>query len=251
MLNFRNFIAETTLETHEVLNPLLWSKGKFDSASRNKLLELAEFWRENALIPRSALKDVLIVGGNANYNYTKYSDLDLHLYVDKSKIPDCDKEILDEYLKSKKSLWTLTHNVKIYGIPVEIYAQGTDEPYGENQGVYSLLKDEWIQKPKREKIDIEDSLVAKKAKYIMNKIDYFIDNRVDKPEIISDFKEKLRRMRKSGIEKGGEFSVENLAFKEVRNKGYLDKMQDYLVSLEDKKFSLTKADKVKNRRRDD
>ena len=28
-------------------------------------------------------------------------------------------------------------------------------------------------------------------------------------------------MRKSGLAKGGEFSVENLAFKELRNSGYI------------------------------
>lgn len=237
-------MIETTLQYHKELNPLLWSNEKFDAAARTTLLKLADFWRDEALIPKNAVKDVLVVGGNANYNYTKYSDLDLHIYVDKKKIPDCDKDILDEFLLDKKKIWTLTHDVKIYGIPVEIYAQGIDEPYGKNQGVYSLKNNKWIQKPKHEKIDVDDSVVSKKAKYIMHKIEYFIKSRVDKPDTIRDFKEKLRRMRQAGIQKGGEFSVENLAYKEVRNKGYLDKLQDYLENIEDKQFSLTTNDAV-------
>jgi hypothetical protein len=244
MFDFHKFFNESTLEYHKELNPLLWADEKFDAAARVSLLRLADFWREEALIPKDAVKDILIVGGNANYNYTKYSDLDLHILVDKDKIPDCDEEILDEFLKDKKKLWGLTHDVKIFGIPVEVYAQGLDEKYGKNQGVYSLKSNKWIQKPQRERLEVNDSVVAKKAKDMIHKIEFFINNKVDKPDIIRDFKEKLRRMRQSAVRQGGEFSVENLAFKEVRNKGYIDKLQSYLEKLEDKQFSLKKGDKV-------
>jgi len=45
-------------------------------------------------------------------------------------------------------------------------------------------------------------------------------------------------MRKAGIKKAGEFSQENLIFKELRNKGYLDRMNQYIKSKEDEKLSL-------------
>jgi len=243
MLYFSQFFNESTLEYHDELNPLLWSDNRFDPAARQALLKLANFWRTDALIPKEAVEDVLIVGGNANYNYTKQSDIDLHLLVDKDKIPDCDEEILDDYLKDKKKLWTLTHDVKIYGIPVEIYAQGLDEKYGPDQGVYSLLHNKWIQKPQKTKINLDDPVVKKKARDLKNKIRFIIDNKVDKIDIIKAFKEKLRDLRSAAVKKGGEFSVENLAYKEIRNKGLLDELQDYLDSLEDQTFSLKKRTK--------
>lgn len=237
--------CETTLEYHDELNPLLWSDGNFDASARAALLKLADFWREDALIPEKAVKDILIVGGNANYNYTKYSDIDLHLLVNKDMIPDCDDEILDDYLKDKKKLWSLTHDVKIFGIPVEIYAQGLDEKYGKDQGVFSLKHDKWIQKPKKTKIDVNDAIVRKKAKDLENKIRFIIDNKVDKIDVIKSFKEKLRNLRNVAVKRGGEFSIENLAYKEVRNNGLIDELQNYLNSLEDRTFSLKIGDKDK------
>ena len=244
MQGFRLY-CETTLEYHDELNPLLWSNDNFDAAARVALLKLANFWREDALIPKKAVKDILIVGGNANYNYTKYSDIDLHLLVNKDMIPDCDDEILDDYLKDKKKLWALTHDVKIYGIPVEIYAQGLDEKYGKDQGVFSIKNNKWIQKPKKTKIDVNDAIVRKKAKDLENKIRFIIDNKVDKIDVIKSFKEKLRNLRSVAVKQGGEFSVENLAYKEVRNKGLIDELQSYLDSLEDRTFSLKIGDKDK------
>lgn len=244
MQGFKLYL-ETTLEYHDELNPLLWSDENFDAAARAALLKLADFWREDTLIPKEAVKDILIVGGNANYNYTKYSDIDLHLLVNKDMIPDCDEEILDDYLKDKKKLWGLTHDVKIYGIPVEIYAQGLDEKYGRDQGVFSLKKNKWIQKPKKTKIDVNDAIVRKKAKDLENKIRFIIDNKVDKIDVIKSFKEKLRNLRSVAVKKGGEFSIENLAYKEVRNKGLIDELQKYLDSLEDRTFSLKIGDKDK------
>ena len=44
-------------------------------------------------------------------------------------------------------------------------------------------------------------------------------------------KDKLRDMRSSAIQRGGEFAVENLVFKELRNRGYLDKMSQHLRNL--------------------
>jgi hypothetical protein len=45
-------------------------------------------------------------------------------------------------------------------------------------------------------------------------------------------------MRASAIQQGGEFALENLVFKELRNRGYLDKLSKYIVNLEDRKLSL-------------
>ena len=47
-------------------------------------------------------------------------------------------------------------------------------------------------------------------------------------------------MRSAGLKKSGEFSIENLIFKELRNLGYFDRVNQYIQSKEDEKLSLTK-----------
>ena len=51
-------------------------------------------------------------------------------------------------------------------------------------------------------------------------------------------KEKFKEMRTGSIAKYGEFSHGNLIFKELRNLGYLDKMNDYIKSKQDQNLSL-------------
>ena len=45
-------------------------------------------------------------------------------------------------------------------------------------------------------------------------------------------------MRASAIQQGGEFALENLVFKELRNRGYLDKLSNHIKHLEDTNLSL-------------
>lgn len=56
----------------------------------------------------------------------------------------------------------------------------------------------------------------------MNQIDSVIENGTS--DNISDLQKKIRNARKSGLEKYGEYSPENLAFKLIRNAGYMDKL---------------------------
>lgn len=240
MDGFRKFLVEqeTTLRHHDKLNPAIWQGESLRPGVRDHLVKIADAWREYAGIPKAAVKDVLLVGGNANYNYTKYSDLDVHLLVDKEKMPECTAEIIDDYLKDKKTLWSLSHDIKIHGYPVELYAQGLDEPTSPDQGVYSLSRGEWSKKPSRKRVSLKDPLVAKKAKRYMDTIDGFISSKSDSVERMEALKTRLREMRKAAVRSGGEFSLENLVFKELRNRGYIDKLTDYIRNVEDHRLSL-------------
>ena len=233
---------KSTLESHETLNPKLWTGEKLKPQIKEKLLEIAKFWAEHALIPEDAIQDITLVGGNANFNYTDLSDVDLHLLIDKSKIAECEDKILDEYLKDKKAIWGLTHDLQIYGIPVEIYAQDISEKTSKDQGVFSIKNNKWLQKPSYKRITINHPLILKKSKSLENVINYFMQNKVDNIQLLNNFKDKVRNMRGAAIKRGGEFSIENLAFKELRNKGLLDKFTNYIVSVEDKKLSLGEND---------
>jgi hypothetical protein len=121
MLNPRKFLLEAlTLQYHSDLNPKFWVNIFLKEEVRKKLLEIAKEWLKFAEIPNSAVKDIVFTGGNANFNYTDDSDLDVHIILDKSKIPNCSDE---EYFKDKKLIWSLTHDISVYGAEVEIYAQ--------------------------------------------------------------------------------------------------------------------------------
>ena len=219
-----------TLRYNQQLNPKIWVGEAMKPEVRQGLVRIAEEWAEFANIPNSAIIDAVLVGGNANYNYTKYSDLDLHLIVSKEDIADC-PDLIDDYLRDKKQLWALTHNIQIYGHDVELYAQDRRDQTPSGQGVFSIMNSLWLRRPTYQEVDLSDPNIINKVRHYMEKIDFLIDNRADDREAFEKLKEKLRDMRSSAIQRGGEFAVENLVFKELRNRGYLDKMSAHLRNL--------------------
>lgn len=236
-MNFQNFKEQKlTFRYHDTLNPKFWDNLSLKKEVKVQLIKIANTWAEFAEIPKTAIKDILLVGGNANYNYTRFSDLDLHLVVDKNKLPNC-PDLLDEFLTDKKQLWSLTHDIKIYGHDVELYAEYENAPRPSNQGVYSL-KSGWIKKPVKDSPNIDMELLKLKVRAMMDKIDFLVSGKSDDVSEIKKLKNKLKNMRSSSIRKGGEYALENLTFKELRNSGYLDKMNKYTVSMQDKKLSL-------------
>ena len=72
----------------------------------------------------------------------------------------------------------------------------------------------------------------------MERIDDLIDTQADDITVLNKLKEKIRTMRGSAIQRGGEFALENLVFKELRNRGYLDKLSNYIRTIEDRNLSL-------------
>jgi hypothetical protein len=239
MLGFKQYIIEElSLQYHKTLNPLLWTKtGSLRPEVLKKLLQFADAWSTFAGIPKSAIVDIIFSGGNTNYNYTKASDIDVHIVVDKSKLPYA-KDFADDYLWDKKMLWTLTHDIKIKSYSLEPFAQDKEEKHPKNQGVYSLKSKSWIQKPTNLNLDFNNnSYVKKKSQHYKKVIDHMIAHKMSS-NTYDKFKKKLSNMRSSGITKSGEFSDENLVFKELRNAGYIDKMNKYIQTKQDKKLSL-------------
>lgn len=223
---------------HDKLNIKFWDDtSSLHAEVKDKLLQIAYKWGEFAKIPKEAINDIILVGGNANYNYTRFSDLDLHLVVDKSQIADC-PDLLDDYLRDKKKLWALVHDIKIYSHPVELYAQDENDSLPANQGVYSLIQDAWVLEPRRMQVDLADPLLIRKVRDMMEEIDDLIENEADDTNVLRKLQKKIRDMRASAIQQGGEFALENLVFKELRNRGYLDKLSNHIRHLEDTNLSL-------------
>ena len=239
IFGFADFLHEelkSTLKYHDVLNPDLWDGFELKDDVRNKLIEIGQTWISWANIPVEAVKDMILVGGNANYNYTEHSDIDLHILVDVDAIPNC-PDFIDDYLKDKKQLWSLTHDIKIYDNDVEIYAQDMNDGFPKDQGVYSLTDGEWLAEHVHQEVNLSNPNVQKKVLEYMETIDSLIASNAEE-EAFQKLKDKFKNMRSGGIEKYGEFSHGNLIFKELRNMGYFDKINNYIKSKQDEKLSL-------------
>jgi len=235
MKTFNQF--RSTLRYHKQLNPKLWRGEKLDTVVRLKLLQIADAWAEFAEVPKGAIKDVIITGGNVNYNYTKQSDIDVHLVVDYDAM-DCDKDLVFDYFMAKKSLWATTHNVTVYKFPVELFAEPVDTTRKIGQGVYSIKKDKWLQKPQFQDLDFsKDEMLGNKVEFYTREIENAIAGRVDM-SVANELKNKIYSMRAAAIQSQGEFSFENLVFKELRNRGMIDKLRDYLRTSKDTQLSL-------------
>ena len=235
---FIRFLKEEdlTLEYHDTLNPKIWDGDQLKPEVQAKLMQIAKKWATFAKIPDFAVTDIILVGGNANYNWTKFSDLDLHVVVNREDLADC-PDLLDDYLQNKKQLWALVHDITIYGHDVELYAQDKETPYPKKQGVYSVKDKKWIAQPKHENVDFRGPALLAKVKQYTERIDTLISTNAE-DESFSKLKEKFKNMRSSGLKKIGEFSMENLLFKELRNRGVIDRMTKYLQSRLDQKLSL-------------
>lgn len=229
---------ESSLQYHSELNPKLWQDGKLKEEVRGKLLQIAATWMKFANIPAEAVVDIIITGGNVNFNYTPLSDVDLHLVISRDSL-NPNRALIDDYLQDKKILWTLSHqDINIYGYPVELYAQDVNEQPHENQGVYSIQRNEWISMPRNLGLDFEsDHHLQKKVQFYKD----LIDKMISQQATVGTFemlKKRIKKLRGDSIAKSGEFAFGNLVFKELRNQGYLDKMDAYQKSKLDKMLSL-------------
>ena len=224
------------------LNPKIWDKEqKMKPDVKKTLLKIADDYFESLDLPGVDIEDVTMTGSLANYNWSKYSDVDLHIVVDYNDIP-VDKDLVTDFLKSKSDSWNQEHDVKIYGYDTEIYVQDENQEH-HSTGVYSILKDEWVTKPQKKKISFNDKSVKDKSNRFMDRIEDLYDkmDELENEEIVKRTKkliDKIKNMRKSGLEDGGEFSVENIVFKVLRRNGMLDRLYDIKTVAYDKSVTL-------------
>ena len=211
------------------LNPKLWHNGDLDLEVSAKLQDIAEAFEKFIGIDLPVI-DYTITGSNANYTWTEHSDLDLHLIV-KGTVTDAERELYN----AKKALWAEQHTITVKGLPVECYVQGEQEEH-HSTGVYSLVKDAWLVEPKKIKPQVDDSAVERKKDSMIHDIETALLSK--DLERIRRVKERITEMRKAGLERAGEWSVENLVFKILRNLGLIDTITEKIRELEDSELSL-------------
>lgn len=226
------------------LNSKFWSDFKFNEEVREKLLAIASDFYDHLNLDVPII-DIQLTGSLANYNYSSYSDLDVHIIIDFSKI-NKDTELVKKALDGSRFIWNLRHDIVIKDHDVELYVQDVNEQHT-SSGLFSLQEDEWIRKPIYNPPDIDEKDVLVKYNYYVNEIDKMeklieIKGLIpEEYEAISKRAEKLKHKiqsnRKECLSKEGEFCVENLVFKKLRNNNYIEKLIDVANKAYDKVYS--------------
>lgn len=232
-MRFEDLTAKANIGYHDNLNPAAWDGDQLKREVRLKLLMIAKVFIKYLDIPNFKVEDVVLTGSMANFNWTKYSDFDLHVVTDYDTL-ECD-DLAEAFYNAKKKLWNIEHDITINEHEVEMYVEDNDQP-AISQGSFSILKNEWINKPEYNPPKIDDSAVTSKAMSIAQIIDKVISKNDE--DALSKVIEKIYKMRQSGLDDEGEFSTENLAFKVLRNQGYLDKLHKARTAIQDHRLSI-------------
>mgnify|MGYP003113357286 FL=1 len=237
-------VEEESFSIQSELQPDLWDGDKLNDEVRERLLEIAEDFM-SGLEVEADIEDIRFTGSLANYNWSKYSDIDLHIVADFSKINN-DTDLVKAFFDAARMRWNDLHDIMIKGYEVEIYVENVNEKH-KSTGIYSLTDDEWIKKPEPESKDIDFETADKKARDYADRAEYISREIITKEQdfdrairMIERAKQKIRDMRKAGLEsEESEFSPENIAFKILRRDGVLDNLTDLKQQAYDAKMSLS------------
>jgi len=227
-LNMRSFLP------HDELSKKIWEDDENIRPDVQKALENIANEFLNYLKIDVDVEDVTFTGSYANYNYTPYSDIDLHIVIDFDKLSS-DEDLVEGFMNAKKSYWNDRYDITVNGIDVEIYPQDSSEEHV-SSGIYSIDQEKWIVKP--EKFQKEPNLKSANKKFQMLKRE--ISSAIESEDLnnVERLLKKLRDMRKSALNKSGEMSVENIAYKMLRSEDLIQKLYDLKFNLYGDSISL-------------
>jgi hypothetical protein len=237
-----------SFKVKDKLNPEIWDYADSENDKEphlkpeidERLLEISENFIGFLGIDVD-VEDVTMTGSLSNYNWSSFSDIDLHILIDFDS-SDIDKSVLRELFNAKQGMWNSLREIEVYGYEVEVYAQDANEPHF-STGVYSVMNNEWLVSPNKVKDTFDENKVLQKSLIWMDMIDgaerkSYLQDPDETLEIIKKIKDKLKKFRKCGLEDMGEFSYENLVFKFLRRNGYLGKLSELKNKITDESLSL-------------
>ena len=223
------------------LAPKLWTEGEeVRPGVKAALMDIVEEFMEGLDLDLD-IKDIIVTGSIANYNWSKFSDIDIHILVDFAEVND-DKDMVKRFFDAVRSNWNKLHNILVKGHEVEIYVQDEQEPHI-STGVYSLLNDRWLVKPKKIRPAIDRATATKKMKDLSREIHKLslVHDGGDYEEsfkMAQRLKEKIKKMRQHGLQSSGIYAPENLAFKMLRRAGDIEQLFAIYTQAYDKLYSL-------------
>ena len=237
-------VEKESFEVRTELDPKIWRDNELLSQIHDRLMEIVEGFIES-LSQDVKISDVRLTGSLANYTWSEYSDLDLHIVVDYSTL-DENEALVKSFFDAARMQWNNEHDIKVGGYEVEIYVENTEEQHLSG-GVYSILNNEWIVEPLPYEGEIDFATARKKSDDIttqVNLLGHIVRSGKFNSALksIERLKSKIRRMRRAGLQsQAREFSPENIAFKILRREGILKKLNDLKYNAYDKEMSLAES----------
>jgi len=214
-------------ETQSTLNPKLWDETSLKPNLRVKFTRIAKHFYDFLDI-NVPIIDIILIGSNANYNWTEHSDIDLHVVIDYQAV-NKNLHLVKNYMLAKKSIWNTNYPLTYQGMAIELYAQDWNDKLHSTVGQYSLAKGKWIKQPSADTVSIDDDVIDQKSQPIEFQIDALQESDPKLEIKIQNILLHLRRMRQTGLEAEGEYSIENLAYKKLRNSGHLERLKHLLT----------------------
>ena len=228
-----SFKMSDAIAFHDQLNPKLFYGQRLRPDVDEQLQVIARDFLSELGIRDLDVKDITISGSNAAFSYTPNSDLDLHILVDLSQYSD--DEVYQELFHAKKNLYNDSHDITINGIPVELYIQDASEPVV-SLGEYSILQDKWLRLPSKRRSNLDQTATRQKYEKLSKVAEYALHTKdLDK---LKKVLETIKRYRQAGLDLGGEFGPENLAYKVLRSQGVITKLYDLRDKLHSQRLSI-------------
>ena len=236
----KNIIS--SFKVQKELNPDIWlmdDEGyKMRPEIRDSLLKIVEDYEEFIDIDID-IEDITLTGSLSNFNWSEFSDVDLHILVD---FENPSESIEKKYLDSRRIIWNSLRDVNVKGFESEIYVQDSKEQHFAS-GMYSVMYNEWVVKPEEKEVVLDPHKILSKSKQWMDMIDQIEDSmeRTSPKELmgmVEDLKRRLKKYRGAGLADKGEYSYENLTFKFLRRNGYIGKLMGLKNKLIDKSLTL-------------
>ena len=195
---------KSTFDIKDHLTPEIWENETLKPEVKNTLVKIARDFFDGLELEGMEILDITLTGSLANYNWSEYSDVDLHIIADFSKI-DENIELVKGFFNAKKALWNRAHEI--------------------------LITNDWLAKPEVRSFEPNWDDISLKAESLMDQIDQlqelYDDGLYDDAYMTAvRLRDRLKKLRQSGLENGGEFSVENLAFKVLRRSGKIADLMD-------------------------
>ena len=228
-----SFKLSDAVTFHDNLNPKLFRGQHLHPEVELQLKTIAQDFLQEIGIHDLDVRDITISGSNAAYSYTDHSDLDLHILVNMKDLPD--DEVYREFFKAKKDLYNDSHDITINKIPVELYIQDASEPVV-SLGEYSIKDKKWLRLPTKRRANFDQNATKAKYEKLLDVIEKTLES--DKISKVNKVLKKIKQYRQAGLDKGGEFGPENLAYKALRSQGYITKLYDLRDKLHSKHLSL-------------
>lgn len=241
----------SSFNVQDSLCPEIWEDDLLKSDVRMKLLNIADDFIDYLSIDWVKPDDIILTGSICNYNWSEFSDIDLHILVDFTQV-DENIKLLKDYFNSKKTNWNIDHDtISIYGFPVELYVQDVNEEHV-SSGVYSLERDEWVVEPDPSAVstvDVDFKKVKEIVARFVNTVDELcdmLDDNNDEYELslIHNMSKMILRAikdcRKKGFVKNGkEMNEGNIVFKALRRNETIQRLYDLIHETYDKMNSLS------------